>query len=89
MKYNYLTASLLPILKSQYGIDILMVEGGAQVLQGFLFDELAHVIIMTIAAKFFGNGVSLGGKYLPFSVDSATFKPVGSDIVMMGYPLFN
>jgi riboflavin biosynthesis pyrimidine reductase len=66
-----------------------MVEGGAQVLRAFMFDKLAHLIILTIAPKFFGNGVSLSYKeVLPFDIKSAKFKQMGMDMVMIGYPLF-
>jgi len=82
----------LPILKGKYGIDLLMVEGGAQVLQGFLHKKLGHVIILTIAPKFFGNSGSFSSKesgvVLPFEIKSAIFKQIGVDMVMIGYPLF-
>jgi riboflavin biosynthesis pyrimidine reductase len=69
-----------------------MVEGGAQVLRGFLQEKLAHVIILTIAPKFFGNSGSFyseeSGVVLPFEIKSTIFKQIGVDMVMIGYPLF-
>lgn len=69
-----------------------MVEGGTQVLRGFLHEKLSHLIILTIAPKFFGSGVSLTSSknetFPSFEIGSATFNKIGSDIVMIGYPLF-
>ena len=69
-----------------------MVEGGSLVLQEFISYKLGHLIILTIAPKFFGSGVSLtfksDGALIPFAMDSVTYSQLGSDIVMIGFPIF-
>ena len=88
-----LKESLLPILKSRYGIFNLMVEGGATVLKEFISQKLAHLIILTVSPKFFGSGGALAtsndNPFPPFEIKSALFKQIGPDMNIVGYPIFN
>ncbi|KAJ3020872.1 UNVERIFIED_CONTAM: 2,5-diamino-6-(ribosylamino)-4(3H)-pyrimidinone 5'-phosphate reductase [Siphonaria sp. JEL0065] len=49
--------SILSILKRDFGISSIMVEGGARVISSFLNSDLVDRIIITIAPLFVGDGV--------------------------------
>ena len=86
-------ARLLPILKSQFGIQKVMVEGGASVLQEFIRLRLTDVCIVTIAPRLLGMGLHIthnvdrqdfGITTLEFK--SSAFHTFGRDSVLIGYP---
>ncbi len=80
----------MSVLKSQFGIDNLMVEGGATVLREFMAQKLADLIVLTISPKFFGSGVALASStinpLLPFELKSTVFRQIGPDMIILGYP---
>jgi len=69
----------------------VMVEGGGTILNNVLANSIADYVIVSIAPRLFGSGVSVfrreeEGKGPIPSLRDPTWHTVGSDVVLSGYP---
>ncbi len=69
------------------GIDSLMVEGGARVIQAFLSQDLADYLVLTIAPMFVGGLHAIEGP-LPGPgfprLEEAGYERLGEDLIVWG-----
>lgn len=64
------------------GIQRLMVEGGAQVINAFLEQKLANKLIVTIAPKLLGGLRAVQKLSAPRELQDATYRQLGNDMVV-------
>ena len=80
-------AALLKFLGGE-GITSLMVEGGAQVIRSFLSDDLADLLIVTIAPLILSGLPAVSDLRLPDDIpprlENITYEQFGDDIVLWG-----
>lgn len=71
---------------SLLGIRRLMVEGGPSVLSSFLSQKFGHLLVLTIAPKFFLDGVSLKLKTgSTLEVRERATMHLGPDVIVAGF----
>jgi 3,4-dihydroxy 2-butanone 4-phosphate synthase/GTP cyclohydrolase II len=82
--------SLLSELR-QRGVRSLMVEGGAQVLRGFLAADAVDQVVVNIAPRFVGGTPAVAGAALqdgaplPY-LNDATYTRLGNDLIVWATP---
>jgi 3,4-dihydroxy 2-butanone 4-phosphate synthase/GTP cyclohydrolase II len=69
-------------LKASYGIQSVMVEGGAAVLSSFFQDRLVDFVCITIAPKFLHSGKSVS--FSSASNESIDLSPLGAYCIVLG-----
>ncbi|KAF3936641.1 hypothetical protein ABW19_dt0203703 [Dactylella cylindrospora] len=85
---------LLEVLRSEWGVESLMIEGGGKVINSLLEDdgakELVDAVIVTIAPTWLGKGGvvvsperrSVG--FVPTRLKDVKWMPMGEDVVLCG-----
>lgn len=68
----------------ELGIQRLMVEGGASVINAFLEQRLVNKLIVTIAPKLLGGSKAVGWLSNPSSLANASFRLLGPDVIAEG-----
>jgi GTP cyclohydrolase II len=71
------------------GIDCLMVEGGATVIESFLHNRLVDYCVITVAPKLMFGGLktmdrSVASDSPPLSIDGCAYQPLGGDLIIHG-----
>ena len=76
-------AWVLRTLKSDYGVSTLVVEGGGELLRGFLNAELLDEICLTVCPLVFGSSeaVSLVGAMPPYLRQSAKLSLISAETI--------
>jgi 3,4-dihydroxy 2-butanone 4-phosphate synthase/GTP cyclohydrolase II len=64
------------------GIQRLMVEGGAQVINAFLEQKLVNKLIVTIAPKLLGGLQAVERLSAPLDLRNATYRQLGADMIV-------
>jgi riboflavin biosynthesis pyrimidine reductase len=72
-------------LKSVHNIQSILVEGGAQIIQSVLENQLCHQVIITLKSIYFGGYRSMVRQLpSPLYLRSVTVAPVDFDFVLRG-----
>lgn len=76
-------------LLRERGIESLMVEGGAEVITGFLQAHLADSLVLTVAPTLVGGYKAVGdlqngGSYEPLNIEPLHYGQAGRDLVVWG-----
>ncbi len=74
---------VLRTLKSDYGVSTLVVEGGGELLRGFLNAKLLDEICLTVCPLVFGSSeaVSLVGAMPPYLTQSAKLSLISAETI--------
>ncbi len=67
---------------AQAGIQRLMVEGGASIIQAFLEQQLADRLIITISPKLLGGVKAIQHLPHPLDLPNATYRQLGVDLIV-------
>ncbi|KAI8381214.1 dihydrofolate reductase-like domain-containing protein [Radiomyces spectabilis] len=73
--------SVLTLLR-QHGIEKLMVEGGARVIQSWLKSSLVDQLIVTVAPVLVGDGVDATSGRSLTSLSDVQYQQIGNDMVI-------
>jgi len=91
------TLSLSDLLKKlgQMGIVTLLIEGGSEVITSFIKQKVVDKIVILVAPKLLGNGISPVGELgigkidKAISLDEIEWNRSGPDIVLSGRPVWS
>lgn len=68
-----------------FGLESVMVEGGARVITAFLAERLADRVAITITPRFVG-GLRAYDAPVPLTLRDVTYQILGTDVILEGTP---
>ena len=75
----------LHLCRSQLGMDSVLIEGGAGIIQTVLRERLAHQFIVTIRPSFFGGYRSMVSQLdYPHTLEDVSVEIIETDVVIRG-----
>ena len=82
---GHIDLAALRKLLTQLGIKTVMVEGGAEVINAFLLDDLIDYCVITIAPKIIGGLRAVEKPCRPvLEIKNCRYQPLGSDLILYG-----